>query len=254
MALTSDEHGSAREQALGFLADEGGSAAVEFIVLIPVYLLLLTGLFMFTNLALIRQSLVAASRFQAWAPDEPGSYANFEQAFFGPYRGSYGARTRTKRPVTVAAGAVRPDDFTLGSNRARALAAHVVDNGGDRPLWRVEAQSAYTYTGLVVFGAAGITQRTQSVVLLPREHTRAEFVDGEAEHPMIEWDTGAGKARSAYFDPSATENIPLSPLYDGGQGEFTRTSDLNPGVWHWWSRIGGSDQTENDYYYPKPKG
>ncbi len=256
-------------------ADEEASAAVEFIVLIPVYLLLMTALWMFTNLAMVRQGLVQASRFHVWSVSDPNNYTNFMNgdSFFSGQGEWETEPTRTREPVSLWAGEVMTGDL-LGDEAHDHIAAHVLNNGGDPAFWKVTGTLTYKYTGLTVFGLGDILQTTQSGVLLPRLANRAEYdaEDGAtnapadarnamAAHPALWWttktdDDGVGSSKDKYFDPSEPEKMPLSPFFDSGEREFP---DPDPdgggdmGIWKTDARIRGGDGGEHEYYQPRLK-
>lgn len=70
--------GGWRELILG----EEATAASEMVILLPVYLLMLTGLFMTGNMMQARQALVQAVRFEAWTQKQVNG-ANFDAFFHG---------------------------------------------------------------------------------------------------------------------------------------------------------------------------
>lgn len=265
-------------------SDEEASAAVEFIILIPIYVLLLGGLFMISNLALIRSALVQANRFQAWAPQEPSTYAGLQNgdSFFGPYNGTFNLNPdpsigveRKKTAVTYknanAAAASLPSVTGFSrSSQSQTLAADALNNIGsggtaDQALWRVEAAASYEYNGVRLLGLGPITQITRCVVLLPREHTREEFKkdDQGDPHPVLHWRLGGATVKSK-FDPTQAKNMPLSPFYTAG-GMFTRkigsSGARDDGIWdratstHDGARIKGDIDSEQRYYNDpsKPK-
>jgi hypothetical protein len=229
--------------------DEDASAAVEFIVLIPVYLLLIAGLYTFVNLAQIRQQLVQANRFQVWSANDPAALSGFDpqyggKAFFGPYEGVF-KPTRSNddddaNKKTLASGMVSVADLRFqggegavakvaATREARSLAMDALNNSrregnndvDDPPHLWVEAQASYRYTGLKVLGMPEITQSTRGAVLLARNATRREFSDGDKEHPVLAWrvdndDSGPGSetGKARYFDPSQDANMPINPTFD----------------------------------------
>lgn len=240
--------------------DQEASAAVEFIVLIPVYMLLIAGLFMTVNLLMARQSLVQAARFQVWSATKPNTFTNFTngKAFF-TVDGTFTPGTRTEKPVTVWGGSVKNSDLGSGGGKELDLAADVLNNwtGGanDHTLYQVTANPSFTYSGLVIFGLGTIPQSTQCGVLLPRNKPRTEYDSAKKDgHPVLAWRANGTAGKSAYYDPSKEANMPLNPLFDGGYGEFqVRGDSANSGVWDKKARIGGDAGSEWAYYEDKPK-
>ena len=76
--------------------DEGGSAAVEFIVLIPVYIMMLGAMFSLSLVMLTRQQVVAAARYEAWNMGKGSSRERSDEtiarSFIG-YTGTWLSRT-----------------------------------------------------------------------------------------------------------------------------------------------------------------
>jgi hypothetical protein len=260
----------------GLAADEEASAVVEFIILIPVYLLLFAALWMFTNLAMVRQGLVQASRFQVWSANDPNGYDNFKNrdSFFSPpgewLTSATGGATATppervkkKASWWSAAGTsedlIKDTDLTGGqSSLQKELAADILSNGGDQTLWKVTGTLSFRYEA-PMFGS--ITQTTQSGVLLPRLSTRAEYdaangasngspAKPEAAHPVMFWNAGSSAGAARKFDPSDPDKMPLSPFYDN-DGEFKDKSQPTAnefGIWNTKARIKGNEGDEHDFF------
>jgi hypothetical protein len=100
-----------RERGTG----EEATAAAEFAILLPVYLLLFVTLFTLGQLVLIRQKVVLAARLQAWLNHGPG---NIGTAVFPGFQ-AYGSYTGTLQMPpgfsTGSAPGADPNDF-LGVN------------------------------------------------------------------------------------------------------------------------------------------
>lgn len=240
------------------LSDEEGTAAVEFAVLLPVYILLLAGLFSAANMALVRQAVVSAVRFEAWSGrdyDDP----SIQRGLFGPYAGSYAGTGGNLSDVVFRDQDLAPvggERGLLGGNpkdmaAARRIAAAALNNGarmdgqgGQAPLVRSRATGGFTYTGVLV-GQLSVRPHTVSEVVLMRRHTRAEHVSGQQRHPVT------ALARPAHgFDPAAANDRYWSPLeasfgFNEGGGD--------PGIWSTRARIRGSAFMEHEYYKSQSK-
>jgi len=239
------------------LGCEEASAAVEFVVLIPVYLMLLVGLFMMGNLLMARQALVAAVRFQAWSPKDPSSLSGFAdngKAFFGPYPGRFTPQGRRQSPVTLARGRADRQQLQLTgdessrissgglqglSDNARAIAADALNNGNDAPFLLTEVEASFTYDGVRLLATPPISQTASAAVLLPRKHTRKEYEPGS--HPLTEWGQPP-------YDPFSSDALPLSPLFGR---YFIDAGGADKGIWNREGRIGGDAGREWMYYRQK---
>jgi hypothetical protein len=231
--------------------DEEASAQVEFLVLLPVYLLMIIGLFFFGNLALARVSLVSAAQVRAWDPAQRFTDQQLERSFFasnqhfGTFTTQGGGQAR-HRPAAAASGAIQPADLQSqgggASGNMAALAANALNNAGsqnqnDLPFWRSEARCTFLYDGLAPNNMT-IQQVTYAAVLLPRQHQRPVFTPGQA-HPVV------ALSGSAYFDPNAQADQPLSPKFSG-------YFDGADGLWDIDARIRGSLNAEHSYIRGKP--
>lgn len=95
--------------------DERGTAAVEMVVLIPIYVLLLTAVYAFGEMSMARQALAMAGRFHLWGG---ASFTDEEvsKGFFGPYHGVYTreALSGDNTLVSLQEADVRPTPVDLG--------------------------------------------------------------------------------------------------------------------------------------------
>lgn len=211
-------------------------------MLLPVYLLMLVGLFMIGNVALARQSLVTATQLRAWDPQQRFGDAQLEKACFA-YNQHYGnfSSTPNRRPsVTGRGGPVQDNDLVQGARpQARQLAVAALNNaaspsgGNDLPFILSDVRGQFSYTGITLNNLQP-TQTTRSVVLLPRRHQRPRFQEGQ-QHPVVKL------SQNQYFDPNQPSFQPMSPKY---QGFF----DGQEGIWDKDARLRGSMQAEHGYF------
>ena len=207
------------------------------VILLPVYLLFLVGLFSMGNLMMVRQSLISVTRNHAWSAKDTSG----QRTISGPYRGRLQAQVTTE------------DGF--GFNKRTLTTNDVINQGGveialdalnnkrrqgakSEPFTSRVVRGTYTYEG-IAFNGPAIAQTTQAAVMLPKEHER-DLYDPEAQAKA----NMASVWAKAPADPSAESHRPLSPKY---QGYFD--SDL--GVWDVKARIRGRMEAEHDYYRPK---
>jgi hypothetical protein len=246
---------SAADQPRGLLAglralheDEGGSAAVEFIVLIPVYILLMTGLFSLTQLVLCRQAIVGAARYEAWTGKALPGAREFFTSLPGTYtsnvRVTSGREFHTQNELQVQGN----EGAELGPGRrdqAARMALELLNNthGDAAPLELVRNDASFAYSGLLV-GTRNVTISTKAAVVLMAKHTRPEHHDGEQKHPISD-------VQGAPFDPAAADNRYLSPTE--GLSHFGFSMGADPGIWSVRARIDGSPYSEHSYYAGQPK-
>lgn len=230
--------------------DEGGSAAVEFIVLIPVYLMMICALFSISQLMLTRQSVVAAARYEAWCSGRgrvkaPG---NAQQAFFGSLPGTWTAQITNEADLSSS--------FNAGG-RAAQIAEKVLDNevtdpnvSPVPPLRQVEVTGTFAWSGLTPI--IGLTRpfnlASRSAVVLQNVHQRPVFKDRQThEHVMLSsalgrpsspFDPiGATQANQAYYSPI------INPAFRNDPG-----GNRDPGIWSRDARINGDQQREQRFY------
>lgn len=251
-------------------------------MLIPVYLLMMTGLFMVGNLAQVRQGVVAATRFEAWRVGSARYTPGVPDPFFRDLQGTYSSSIdegEVAFPVGRAvelnnpnAGQLRPDQLRsiydeerdrvgsdttdLDPNSAAAIAASAFNNGTRRGGGQAE-RDALPFTQRIVFGRfayRGITvmgldieQSTFASVLLPRAHERPEYKEEAGGGQQAGWhpvfEWGNGRR---YYDPLDPAHLPLAPTYPG-------YFDRNDGVWDPQARIQGSAGNEWSYFEGKDK-
>ncbi|MCO5168576.1 MAG: pilus assembly protein [Planctomycetes bacterium] len=251
MALTSEPGDEPRGlAALRHLLvdDEGGSAAVEFIVLIPVYVILLAGLFSMSQLMLVRQRVVMAARYEAWSPGHGHDPEAMRSAFFRFRTGEW--KSTPDEPVDL--------DLKLGgSERGRELADLVLENkveGPDHaghPLRKVKVKGAFEWSGLVfLLTGVQLSVRTDSAVVLTNDHKRPMFQDGMSdEHPMVGAVALSNLRQDGAFDPigkGLSPNPYRSPVF----GTF-REGGADPGLWSRDARLGGNVMAEHGIYRQK---
>lgn len=246
MALTPDgprPRGLAALRDLVF-DDEGGSAAVEFIVLVPVYIVMLAGLFSMGQVMHVRQQVVAAARFEAWNAgkgrvQEKGA-DSIREAFFGIDVGQWEARITREEDV----------DLTVqGGGRAATIATKVLQNEvanpnetPTRPLRRVQVEGDYRYQGLSFLTGREMVIGTWTAVILTNDHKRPIYEDGQDhEHVMLSSQLGRS---SSEFDPLGTgagANPILNPVF----GQFPDAA-TDPGIWNTGARLGGGRGRRGD--------
>jgi Flp pilus assembly protein TadG len=229
--------------------DESGSAAVEFIVLIPIYLLMICALFSISQLMLVRQSVVAAARYEAWSSSRgggPSAGTGVKDAFFGTLVGTWSAQMQSNADVAL----------TLQNANAKGgkIAQMVLDNavsapgggGAVKPLRQVEVKGTFNYTGIspIIGVTRAFAISTVSAVVLTNPHDRPVFKDGQTnEHAMLSSSLGRN---SRQFDPIG-QNGYLSPIINP---TFTRDQGGDPGIWNRDARINGTAQSEHGFYGP----
>lgn len=225
--------------------DEQASAMVEFVVLLPVYLLLIVALFFFGNLAEARQAMVQATQVHAWDPMQRYSGDQLRRGLFGfnQDNGTFAISDNGRPDCAIGTGGRIQDNDLIqtqgGSGNERRVAVDVLNNthGSGLPFKLSTSRGSFTYTGISLFGAQPV-QTTQCSVLLPARHTREVYQEGQT-HPAV---TFAGSG----LDPSQSANQPIGPKY---QGYF----DGREGIWDVDARIRGSLQAEHSYFRGKPK-
>lgn len=224
--------------------DEGGSAAVEFIVLVPVYIVMLAGLFSMGNVMHVRQQVVAAARFEAWSEgkgkqQEHGPDA-IKAAFFGIDNGSWEATIDKEDDV---------DLNVTGGGRSSTIASKVLANQvtnpnqtAVHPLRRVVVEGSYRWNGLSFLTGRELVIGTRTAVILTNEHERPIYEDDQ-DHEHVMLSSQLGRTASE-FDPlgkSAASNPILNPVF----GQFSEAS-TDPGIWNIDARLGGGGGRRGD--------
>jgi len=239
MALSDPEHPRGLA-ALKYLLtdDERGSAAVEFIVLIPVYITILTAVFAMSEMMMAHQALVMASRYDAWsgARTDPGT---IDGAFFGPYTGAYGRGEVTPQAVTFDATQLQQGGAT-GTAAQQQVAIAVLNNaiGEGEALREYTVEATYEYTGLLV-GGGSLGMSTSETLYLRVPHTRPEHEDGAQEHWIADEDLPA----RGRFDPADDQHRYLSPQFRHFSGDGAQEE-----LWDLEARIGGNFRAERRFY------
>ncbi len=239
MALAEEPRGLAALKHL-LVDDEEGSAAIEFIVLIPVYIMMMAGLFSIGQLTATKQGLVGAVRYEAWSGKKVS--ADLTKPFFPGTSGTY-------EHDWVAAAAPAFDDLEPKTQEERRdLIAASVENGkeiakalltnaqGDGPTLKgSSAWGKFTYKGLLV-GLTSLEFESAHYVMLPTGKKRPEHQENSQDHYVA-------KLPKAPFDPGERDNQYWGPVFGrfrmgaGGAGG-------DPGLWSNEARVGGSPFTE----------
>lgn len=237
MALSPEPRGLAALRHL-LVDDEGGSAAVEFIMLVPIYVLLMASLFSVAGVMQVRQQVVAAARYEAWSSGKgrqpAASPQTIREAFFGLSVGEWEAQITKEEDV----------DLTLqGGGRAGTIASKVLANEvanpneqPTHPLRRVQVEGQYRWKGLSFLTGREMVIGTWTAVILTNDHRRPIYEDEQNhEHAMLS--TQLGRSAGAY-DPLGTgpnSNPILNPVF----GQFPE-GDRDPGIWNRDARLGGN--------------
>ena len=137
--------------------DERGSAAVEFIVLIPVYVLMLMGTLALAQMSLARQSVVLASRLIVWSPDGRFADDDVKTHLFGAHDGTL---TVTPQPgdnaeVIFQASEFRPTTVDLGGEGNRDEAGIA---GNDGSSGRIQQIAAALFNNKLPLGSSGMSE------------------------------------------------------------------------------------------------
>ncbi len=223
--------------------DEQASAMVEFVVLLPVYLLLIVALFFFGTLAEARQAMVQATQVHAWDPMQRYSANQLRSGIFGfnQNNGTFAISDNGRPACALGTGGQVQDNDLAGSGggNGRTIARNVLNNqsGSGLPFKLSTSTGAFTYTGVSLFGAQPV-QSTDCSVLLPARHTREVYQEGQT-HPAVGFS-------GSNLDPSQSAYQPIGPKY---QGYF----DGREGIWDVDARIRGGLQQEHGYFRGKPK-
>ena len=224
--------------------DEEGTAAVEFVVLLPVYLLLITGLFAISFMTAARQALPIVARYEVWAGGLPASEI---QEIMG-YNGTY--------EVTTPAGEAssqQPLSYDKVLNDLRKQSRHVAmakailtnDLGGKSapPFERRTITVHFSYSGLKVLGQEGdIGFETDAATYVALPHARQLHEPGKQEH-FVEADGFRPSNVSADKIPSVERNRYLPAKFRNFQN-VGPSPGRDPGIWDIHARIGGDEETE----------
>ena len=216
------------------LADESGSATVEFLVLLPAYLVFLIGSFQLCWLVMAHQACQQAARVDGWIEGK-----NTATLFVG-YMGDYSAEaTRESNPGFAN------DDFETGAthrNLLRSLLENDFGQGG-HPIVHRQRDVNFLYRGVILGGQTVNLGSTSSVYVF----------NDQFQYPKHQ-----GNTREHFF---GQEN-PLNPAYDPSDGpnnhylsrRINQHFSQNEGIWDrspQTGRIDGSVQAEHDSYRPR---
>ncbi|MBL4847038.1 MAG: pilus assembly protein [Planctomycetes bacterium] len=249
-----------------FHRGEEATGATEFLILLPVYILFLIGLFSMGNLMIVRQSLVSVTRNYAWTSDQKN--ASLSEPITGPYRGTLTMKLKTKdgfvfsqgggtatKPPTTYGGIIKADMFgPARTDNAAMIAVDALNNAdkaGDADQEPFEIRvvfGEYQYDGLN-FGPS-LTQGTDAAVMLPRKpHTRTVYKASKSSgnnHVAVQWPNAKPP-----FDPSTKvgkkDYRPLNPVFKTKSDPFFSGED---GIWDKNARINGSTTTEHKFFDP----
>lgn len=221
-----------------FHEDETASGATEFLVLVPVYLVFMIGLFSMGNLMIVRQALVSVTRNVAW--DSAAQPPSVDADVTGPYRGALRVQITSRDGFAFNegnGGEITQSQLAGSGGFGSQIALDALNN---KPLREnaVTARTTYgtfRYDGLN-FGPA-LTQSTRAAVLLPRKHKRQVYkATGDKDHVISEW-------ASAPYDPSSKasgNSLPINPVYD--------TFRAPEGIWKNGARVGGNVNSEHSFF------
>jgi hypothetical protein len=225
--------------------DEEGSAAIEFIVLIPVYVLLMTGLFSLAQMTAAKQGLVGAVRFEAWSGKQVD--ADLTKPFFPATSGTY-AHTWTQAAAPTfdnldpKTAEERRDLIGASIENGKEIARAVLKNeqGDGETLMGSSAQGTFTYSGIIV-GTSTLEFKTSSYVMLPTGKRRPEHQEGSQDHFVA-------KLPKAPFDPGQRDNQYWSPVFGQFRMGVGGGAGGDPGLWSNEARVGGSPYTEQSVW------
>jgi hypothetical protein len=231
--------------------DEGGSAAVEFIVLIPVYIMMLGAMFSLALIMLTRQQVVAAARYEAWNMGKGNQRERSDQTIADSFIGYTGTWTLTP----AGEKDVEPTKLEDGAegNKGVEVAKKVLMNEvqtqgtGEKPMRLVKVTGSFAWGGLQLLTGEDMTISTDAAVVLTNEHRRPMFEDNqEQEHAMVSTRSGVGRSASE-FDPIGEQDRNgafTNPVFL----TFNEESGTDIGIWKLDARIGGTMESEHGYF------
>lgn len=242
--------------------DERGSAAVEFIVLIPVYVILLIGLFSLSQMSIARQQVVQAARLIVWSPGSRFADQDVKTHLFGAHDGTFtvtpqgGDNTLVKfQPVELRPGSVDLGDGNYsegtGNPQIEQIATNLLNNdlpvgpdvppggptgaaatqvygNGQSALRRRKVIVSFQNTGLV-FGINPTSSCSAEVLVWNHAHQRGEANgDTSTSFSQFHW-VGHRKVRNAVGreDPGLIRNRYLSPERGTFSGQNPTPPPLN---------------------------
>jgi hypothetical protein len=185
----------------------------EFVVLIPLYLVLIFGLIYLGNLALCKQQVVEAARFQGWQARGIASSnsAGLKDKFFGRFSGEASINPRVK-PYRFSSDKVREDlngagvrGSREGKNITRLL------NNMDRG-WLQESQVTIKFTYRpTFFTLAGLAPKQEMssdhAIILRGTEERPTYRDRSHRHPIEELTDAAGASFHPGEDPYEKRDV-----------------------------------------------
>jgi hypothetical protein len=258
--------------------DDDASAAVEFVVLIPVYLLLLVSMLTIGHLVLVRQQVTLAARFRAGEPlvgntrfADPDVSASFFPIFDRkPTGGTFQTLAASRgMPWTVSEGDLAPQGAEIDRIRgtgqqmsnpdrmeARRVGSAILNDSGAGDGTSLLAWSDCTVG--FTYRAAWIPQgwtpsgdyslRARAETLLPnasgggREIHRRGHRSGQQEHPITDYRADQSETRG--FDPAQINNRYSSPT----DMPIVDLGGDPPGVWSTGYRLNGNVFAEWAFY------
>lgn len=222
--------------------DEGGSAAVEFIVLIPVYIMMLGAMFSLALVMLTRQQVVAATRYEAWSFGR-SAYDKDEATISRSFIGRTGTWSRTPPNEQAVELTVSGTGAEI-ANKVLENSVQTGNDSGEKPLRLVKVTGSFEWGGLKLLTGRDMTISTDAAVILMNDHKRPIFVDKQPdEHAMA--DTQTGFRSGADFDPAGDLSNPFTnPVF----ASFTDTTAPDMGIWKKDVRIQGSIDRERSFY------
>ena len=211
-------------------------------VLLPVYLLMVAGLFAISFMANARQALPIVARYEAWSGALPANEIIEIMGRNGTY--SVQAAAPVPNPLSVET-TLRDID---ASHAPMALAILNNDFGNtpndgphsEPPYERRAVTATFAYTGLQIFGVPpiqGFTAESATFVAVP--HVRKTHESGTQEHFV---EDGKFRPRGINRMQIPSENRYQSPTFTHFMDEGGQNTD--PGIWSIDARIGGQESTE----------
>lgn len=236
----------------GLYAGEEATAATEMVILLPVYILFLIGLFSIGNLMIVRQALVTVTRNQAWTTENDGG----PMSISGPYRGELRMEVEsTAEGFKAKGGQIARSDLGLERYSSPPSEASVKAalgalnnkrrNGGGgggaggktEPFVFRSVRGTYRYDGLLFGDLPSLSQTTRAAVLLPTANHKRDLYDPNATGNA----SMAAVWRGDGLDPSLDKFLPLSPMY---RGYITK----GDGLWELDARVRGNVESEHSYF------
>jgi hypothetical protein len=259
-------------------ADDDASAAVEFVVLLPIYLLLLVSMLTVGHLVLVRQQVTLAARFRAGEPlvgstrfADPDISASFFPIFDRKTTGGTFQTLASSRGTawTASENDLTPQGAELDRVRgtgqqmsnpnrmeARRVGSAILNNSGAGDGTSLLAWSdctvGFTYHAAWIPQAWSSSQsyalRARAETLLPnassggREIQRRGHQSGHQDHPITDYRADQSETRG--FDPAAMNNRYTSPT----DMPIVDLGGDPPGIWSTDYRLNGNVAAEWAFY------